>query len=337
MNGLPGPGRYDVASTDLLIIYPTLAAAVRVTKWLDIGAELHLVVAKLTFQTVALVDLGRASCPTGEYVGCDSATTLDLMGVTATASIGAMFHPMRDFSIGLHLRGPVDLMASGTANGTPPAVKPLIISPEDATFETKLPWVLRLGLRYAFVKNGFEHGDVEVDGTYEAWAQAQGDGPKVNIPNLSIFTDITPTVTHHFLDTFSVRIGGAYNLKVGPAVLTFRIGFMFDSAATHYADTRLDFDTGAKYMPAAGVGFRIRGIALNLAYAYIFEPDRDVTNGDIRVINPVNHGSNVSSDQVTLTPVVNNGHYHAETEIVSISLNIAWDEALKRRRVLAYE
>src|SRR5262249_29324471 len=143
----------------------------------------------------------------------------------------------------------------------------------------------RLGARYAFIKDGFEQGDVEVDGTYEAWHDAQGVGSQVKIPSLSIFQDINPTIVHNFRDTFSVRVGGAYNVKLQTGVLNFRLGFFFDSAATHYADTRIDFDTMAKYAPTVGLGYKVRGVHINIAYAYLWSPDRDVTNGDIRVLN----------------------------------------------------
>src|SRR5256885_1334522 len=37
VDGKPGPARYDLTEANLLIVYPTLAAAVRVTPWLDLG------------------------------------------------------------------------------------------------------------------------------------------------------------------------------------------------------------------------------------------------------------------------------------------------------------
>src|SRR5213079_1661001 len=101
--------------------------------------------------------------------------------------------------LGAHVRGPVKIDSSGTVNATAPAAAPQKIDPEPATFSTTLPWVLRLGARLILMKGEeFEAGDLEVDATYENWSGAQGDGPKVNIPNLSIFTDITPTIVHRY-------------------------------------------------------------------------------------------------------------------------------------------
>jgi long-subunit fatty acid transport protein len=336
VGSMPSPSRYDLVSEDLLIFYPTLSAAVRVTKWFDLGVALHLVYGHFNLASVATVDLGRTLCVNAEYQPCDSQTTLDLSGVTATASLGMMFHPLDTLSIGINLRGPASIDATGTVQGTAPAVQMLDVAPESASFHTKLPWVLRAGIRYAFIKDNFEHGDIELDGTYEAWADAQNPGSQINIPSLSIFQDINPTIVHNFQDTYSVRVGGAYNLRLPTGALTFRLGFFFDSAATKYKDTRIDFDTMAKYAPTVGLGYKVRGISLNVAYAYVWSPDRDVTNGDIRIINAVTMGSNLDSKN-QLLPAVNNGHYHAENQILSFSINIAWDEALKKTRKIAYE
>ena len=349
VNGLPSPGRYDFAYANLLIIYPTLAAAVRVTKWLDLGLALHLVVGSFELSNVAFVDLGRGVpgqpgiCPSVEYAPCDSQSIIKASGVSATAALGIMFHPLRTLDkaldVGLNLRGPIYLDATGTASGTPPQVQSTLpIDAMPATFHARLPWVLRAGVRYAFLKDGFERGDVEVDGSYEAWNAVEGDGTKINIPQLSIFSDINPTVTHHYRDTFSVRVGGAYNLQLPTGVLTFRLGFFYDSPATALADTRIDFDTAEKIAPTVGLGYRVRGVSINLAYAYLWSPDRDVSNGDIRPINPVRNGTSGSSEgENVLLPPVNNGHYHANSQILSVSVNVAWDEALKKKRVLTYE
>lgn len=338
VGNLPGPGRYDITDENLLIVFPTLAAAYRVTKWLDIGLALHLAVGSLHFESTALVDLGRGICPTGEAPQCDSYTKLTMSGATATASLGIMLHPIKPLSIGINLRGKVHLDATGTATAIPPATNAALgTDTQPGEFITELPWVLRLGLRYAFMKDGFEQGDVEADGIYEAWHDAQGIGSFVKIPSLSIFQDINPTIIHRFNDTFSARIGGSYNAKLPTGVLSFRLGFYFDSAATHYADTRIDFDTMAKYAPTVGLGYKVRGVALNIGYAYVWSPDRDVTNGNIRVLNAAVNGQPILSNSTEPTPAVNNGHYHAESHILSASINIAWDEALKHERVIHYE
>jgi long-chain fatty acid transport protein len=352
-SGLPSPSRYDVTGVNLLIVFPTLAAAVRATRWLDLGLALQLVYGNFNVSNISFFDLGRGKCPNTEYAPCDAGTKLTTDGVTATAMLGVMAHPIPQLSIGANVRPAIDLNTTGTVHATAPKVQQMTIDPEPASFHTHLPWELRLGVRWAFLKDNFEHGDVELDGTYEAWGQSAeghctrpaavpagapfGCGDQVNIPQLAFFSDINPVVVHNFNDTFSIRMGGAYNLRMphDHGVLTFRLGWYYDSSATSVKDTHLDFDTMAKYGFALGAGFKIRGIQINFAYAYVYEQDRTVTNGDIHSINGVN-GFGQSSTGEPL-PVINNGRYHASTQILSFGLTIAWDELLKKHRVIHYQ
>jgi long-chain fatty acid transport protein len=330
---LPAPSRYDLVSTNLLIVFPTLAASYRVTKWLDLGLALHLAIGTFDIQTVSFTDLGSGKCYSLEFQPCDSLTHITADGFTATAALGIMLHPHRNVDIGINLRGPVEMNASGQLTTPGPATTPLK-DHGDAEFHTHLPWILRFGLRYKFLKDRFEVGDVELDATYEAWNAAEGKGDSLDVPQLTFLSNIHADVAHNYQDTVSVRLGGAYNLKLSSGVLTFRLGAYYDSAATKQKDTRLDFDTMDKWAGTVGLGFLVRGVAINLAYAYVYDPDRNVRNGDLRALNAVNGSTTTTNGML---PVVNNGLYHAATQILSIGLTFAWDELLKKQRVLAYE
>jgi long-subunit fatty acid transport protein len=324
------------------LFFPTVAAAVRLTRWMDLGGELQLAYGTFDLSNVSNVPLNNIICPGSEYGPCDAGTRIQTSGITATGAVGLMFHVQRLVDIGLHVRGPVNLHTTGTvtaslAPNAPRLLAQQMLEPSSASFDTQLPWVVRLGARYIFrsKRDGFEHGDVEVDGVYEAWHGAETPGDHVYIPMLGpFFHDINPTITHNYQDTFSVRLGGAWNARLPVGVFTLRLGGYYESAATKYADTRLDFDTFAKIAGTGGLGYRVRGIGLNIAYAYIFEPDRTVTNGDIHLINGID-GSFALNNQPT--PVVNNGHYHAQTQIVSIGLTVAWEELLGRHRHVYWE
>ncbi len=343
----PSPARYDVLNADLLVIYPTLAAAVRVTKWFDLGLALHLVVGHFDLSNTVFADLGSSACPVPEYPRCDALNHIVTTGFTATASLGMKFTPVPALQIGVNLRGPADIVSTGKLDATPPAANPLIIPQTDVRFSNKLPWALRLGIRYAFLKEGFEQGDIEVDGTYEAWHDAQADGAKIHIDDLFPKGEVDTIVTHNYRDTFGVRLGGAYNARLPKGVLTVRLGFAFDSAATTLPYTRLDFDTGARYIPTVGLGYKVRGVAINIGYAYMFSPDRTVTNGVIPPINPFgvcprgnpDCGIAATSNDARGNPLgpINNGTYTASNMTFSAGITIDWDEALKKTRILKYE
>jgi long-subunit fatty acid transport protein len=328
---VPAPQRYDIVNANLLSFFPTFAAAVRVTKWLDIGLALHLVVGVFDLSNTSITDLGAVLCPNLQSTNCDSTTRIRTNGFSATGGLGMMFHPHRSFDIGFNARLPIVLDTSGTVDATPPPAAQIPLPQDKATFNTRLPPIVKVGLRYKFLgSDDFEHGDIEVDGDWEGWNWAEGEGDKVEIPQLGPFSDIHPVITHNYQDTYSVRLGGAYNIRLPAGVFTLRIGGYFDSAATKYKDTRIDFDTMAKYAGTAGLGYSVRGVTLNVAYAFIWEPDRNVTNGDIQSINGVANGSTNTTEGPT--PVINNGLYHAQNQILSFGLQIAWDELLKKRK-----
>jgi long-chain fatty acid transport protein len=78
---LPSPARYDLVKADLLIVFPTLAAAFRATHWLDLGVALQLVVATFDLENASYSDLGPNLCGNNEYQPCDAPTHLHTSGV----------------------------------------------------------------------------------------------------------------------------------------------------------------------------------------------------------------------------------------------------------------
>jgi hypothetical protein len=287
-------------------------------------------------QNASTLPLITSACPTAEYAPCDVPTRVQTSGVTATAALGVMVHPLRTIDIGVNVRGPVALDTTGNVSNPQidighNADLHLPAQSGAAQFDSHLPWVVRVGLRYRFLAlDGFEGGDVELDGNYEAWGQAEHDGDRLHVDMLGFVKELTADITRHFHDTYGVRLGGAWNVRLGGMVLSFRAGAYFDSAATDASDTRLDFDTMLKVAGTGGVGLRIRGIAINAAYAYVWSPDRDVSNGTVRPIDGFDGSNGVPGG--ALFGVVNNGHYHARTQILSLALTINVDELLGKRR-----
>ncbi len=330
VGGVPSPARYDLVQALPIVVLPTAAAAVRATRWLDVGVALHVAVAKLDLTSVSFTDISKGVCPNVEYQPCDSTNKLSTTGATATAALGLLVHPLRWWAVGVNVRGPIYLDTSGTVQATAPAALPMNIEPAPATFSTNLPWVVRAGTRIIKLRDDdFEVADLEFDATWENWSAAQGDGPKVSIPNLSLFQDIRPTIVHHYHDTFSLRLGASYNVALPAGVLSFRVGGYYDSSATDPKDTRLDFDTLPKIAATFGLGYSVRGFTFNLAYAYVHELDRVVTDGDIAPVNGAQHGASLD-DAGNPLPAVNNGRYHGETHIVSFGVTLRFDELAGR-------
>jgi long-chain fatty acid transport protein len=315
--GAPSPSRYDVIQATSSIILPTVAAAYRVNDWLDVGLAGHYVLGKFDLINVSYVDLG---CPNYEAVTCDTTNHLVMSGSTFTASGGAMLHPASWLDIGLNVRGPISITAQGTATSTTYAGT---ANSGAATFSTSLPPQIRLGARTKFMDGNFEQGDIELDGVYEPWSST-GLGPTVNIPEISGFTNVESVVLHKFLDVYSVRFGGAYNIRTTPdSIFTLRAGGYYESPSTAPADTRVDFNTLEKFAGTIGAGFQYRGIGVNVAYAGIYSPERVVTDGEIRPINPAppSNGGSLDANK-NLLPAVNNGIYNGFIHMIAFGVRV---------------
>jgi long-chain fatty acid transport protein len=332
VGGAPSPARYDVVQARTLVVLPTIAAAYRLSDDIEIGAAFHYVIGSFDLINVSSTDISRALCPNPEFVGCDSQTRVTTSGSSVAASFGAMVHPSDWLAIGANVRTPISLDTSGTVESTtPPAISTQPPSPGTATFSTKLPLVARVGARVIFHDGAFEAGDLELDGTWENWSDAQGKGPTIDIPQVSIFKDVHTTIAHGYGDTYSVRLGGQYNTHALGGILSLRAGGYYDSSATTTATTRIDFNTLEKYAATLGIGLKLGPLKVNVAYAEIFSPERVVTNGTLRPINGSQHGQPVDGNGQPLG-VVNNGVYDSHMRIISAGIEVVFDEVFGSER-----
>jgi long-subunit fatty acid transport protein len=315
--GVPSPSRYDILSANSTIVLPTVGFGWRVSDWLDVGLAGHAVLASFNLSNTAYVDLG---CANVESYKCDTINNLVMSGTTWTASGGAMLHPDSWLDLGINVRGPMTINANGTINSTTFAGTQ---SEGAATLQTSLPWNIRGGARVKFNDGDFEQGDLELDGVYEPWGStANGGNVYVAVPAISGFTNVETTVRNNFQDVFSLRLGGAVNFRTGGSgVFTIRAGTYYESPSTLPADTRLDFNTLAKYAGTFGLGFSYRGVGLNVAFAEIYSPERVVTNGDVAPVNPAQHGQSIDANGNPLPPV-NNGTYDASIQMISFGLRV---------------
>jgi long-subunit fatty acid transport protein len=342
----PSPARYDVVQNDVLVAYPTVAASVRALPWLDVGLALHLVYSSFDISTTSLADaVGRGTaagqCANVEYQPCDARTRLQTTGLSATGSIGLLARPTPNVVVGLNIRGPANVDTSGKVTTTAPRITPNAgFQPSPVTFDTKLPAEVHLGVRYVFRDHEREAGDIEIDGTYEAWRAAQGDGPHVSIPAITAqnpppgvdLTNVDFVTPHHYYDSWSVRVGGAYNLPLGARVdgryahvLTLRAGSYYDAQASEPDYTRLDFDTLPKIAGTLGAGLQIPGFTFNVAYAEIFDVDRTILAGSLAPVNGAEHGASVDPTGAPY-PAVNDGTFSGHSRVVSLGLTVRFDE-----------
>jgi long-subunit fatty acid transport protein len=326
VRGAPAASRYDFIQSRSTLIFPTVAAAYRITPWLDLGLSGHLVLGRFDQTTVSYADVGDA-CKNAEYQPCDSRATLAATATSFGATIGALLRPVPSVALGLTVRTPISLEAQGTLTPESPRIADIQLAPGNVTLSTKLPLMVRLGARYISMDRDFEVWDLEVDGTFEAWSSAQGDGPRIQIPSLGQFKNIDTLVVHGYSNTFGVRAGGAYNFEAFDGIFTMRAGGYFDSAATGFAYTRLDFDTLAKIAGTLGFGYRHGAFGIDVGYAAAASIPRLVGTGqgDVRPVNGSKEGKPLDS-KGELLPAVNEGAYRGFTHILAAGITITFDE-----------
>lgn len=323
----PAASRYDFIQSRSTLVYPTASAAYRVTPWLDLGLSAHLVLANFDQTSVTYADAAAGQCMNAEYQPCDSRNTLVASATTFAGTFGALLRPSADLAFGLSVRTPISITATGVLTPSPPKSAMIDLAPGQAVVTTRLPLIVRAGGRYIKMDGDFEVYDLELDGTYERWGAAQGDGPRLQIPTLGTFRNIDSLIVHGYNDTFSVRLGGAYNFDALDGIFTLRAGGFFDSSATAFQYTRLDFDTLTKIAGTLGFGYRHGAIALDVGYAAVASVPRLVgtDQGNIRPINGTQQGRPVDSNG-DLLPAVNEGAYKGFTNIFSVGLTVTFDE-----------
>jgi len=327
VDGAPSPARYDaVGGTSSVIMFYTGAMAFKLGDSIDIGVAVHAVQATIETRTVSYLDLSQ--CKSSESQQCDGRSDGKSSGWTATGSVGALARLGKGVSAGLNVRGPVLMQTVGEAMTTSPrALGGTLSSPYRVGLRNAFPLVARAGLRKAWTKDRgqTEVADVELDVTYERWSDAQAPGPQALLERLGGKNNVNVSVVHNYVDTFSLRLGGAYNLSSLP--LTLRAGTFYDASATQGADTRVDADTLAKVAGTLGMGLKVGSFGLNIAYAGVYDVPRTVSDGRFRPINAARGGTTNDVNGNPL-PAVNNGAYSGFTHVVSLGVTVEIDKLM---------
>ncbi len=346
VNGLPAPSRYDIAQTNLLIFFPTLAVAYQPHPFIELGFAWQIYYANFDLSNANITPLGKSLCPTPDYAGCDSYGRIRTSGNSFGSSsdvfkdtpyayspglssfgwiFSLMVHPTRWLDIGWAFRPQIDVRTQGTLHPQSPPGQPKL-NDADATFSSTLPAWMKLGARavrrYA---DGTDKYDLELDFVYENWSAERADhvhatGDIFLWKNNTLDAD----VTHQYQDTFGLRLGGAYNFRLNERLRAIaRAGLYWDSAASKDSLTRLDFDTFTKVGLTLGAGLRFPGFTINLAYAYVWSPTRNVADSEVTALSAIN-GTNYSASEPRL--IIGNGRYEPSVHILSLGVTVNFSE-----------
>jgi long-chain fatty acid transport protein len=321
----PGPQRFDLLDENVIVAFPTFAVAWRPLPWLYVGGAFQPAVLHLQEHVDAMAFINARTCPAPEASACAVKAGLNLWDRFApTGMLAALARPVEHVEVGLSARLPLEFNAEGDGATSVVPAFPAEITVNNkpgpgATLKTNLPLVLRFGARYFFGPRDDERGDVELDAVYEGWGRIKTFTSNFNT-NLAT---IDASVPHNYQDAFSLRLGGAYNLRLGAARLALRAGAYYESAAAPEQWSRLDFDAFARIGAAVGAGYKLRGFTINAGFAYVYMPTRTVTNSQVTPIYAL-------FPAPTQTESLN-GVFQSRIWVASLGVTMSLDEVLKRR------
>lgn len=310
-NGLaPAPQRYQVLSTGILVVHPTIAAAVQPLPWLRIGAALQPSIARFTGTTI--VNAFGTQSPAG-----DIQTAADAWGFFFAGNVGVQLSPLPWLTIGAHVHtngGPVALRGRTTATSQFYASDPSrrTVSQFDTEVSLPLPTTVRVGARAASLRAGTVNSpadrdpmhdelfDVELDVSWENSSvldavRTRNSGELEFSPGARFPVTPAAALRRSWRDVVGVRVGGDYN--VIRDVLAIRAGFAWEQGAQtgprvwqrqvteSNPDAGIDTTAYDNINLSLGASVRWRWFTVDVAYQHSFVANNIVDNGRATIVS----------------------------------------------------
>jgi long-chain fatty acid transport protein len=251
------PHRYGLLKNDILVFYPSLAAAYDFDKYIQVGAVFQLVVSNFKFAQVVYSGLSTPSRIADENGYFDNVASVDLNGdVTTTSVLGVMIRPIDQLSFGVSVRPELPIMARGKMTiEQGEAARALGATVTDANgvectdassqCNANFPVVLPLEIRVGLSAKPIPMLTLNADFVYQGWSALkefvlEPQGVALNIgsnPPQKLADIHSPK---KWYDTYSARFGAAVNLGKWVPV-TLHLGFMYESGAMPDDLINLDF------------------------------------------------------------------------------------------------
>ena len=338
-----GGSRYMLTERDVQILYYDLSVAWKYNDIFGLGVSLQwvdLAALKLGLVVDGSPIQGMANPVQSDYDMLVKIEGTDHVGFSGI--VGAWFRPTSFLELGVSSRVvPVKLKADCDISVTPlvlnvdepPEMTRNGESANDVTLSMTLPIMARFGVRYIHKKEDKEIFDLEADFVYEAWHQTKnytinGDGLEISVIGQAVSVDRI-VIPKNWKDTYSVRIGGDYN--VIPERFTLRAGGFYESAATDPKYAYVDFYSGHRLGASLGASVMFYGFDISLSYTYVFEFPFKIseTEGKVYQQAPGSSCGAPYTDTIDCnehylgqpSPVVNAGTYVSNYHLASVSVS----------------
>jgi long-subunit fatty acid transport protein len=325
-----GYTRYTLIDRDMLEFYYGATVAYRFRNWIAVGASLQGVSAGVKQSLAMSADPGGSEAP--DY---DIVTELDVVQhFIPSANFGLWTNPWGGLQFGASYQMGRKVRATGPITITPQqglvedffendlaAIE--VADDASATVEFDLAPIIRVGAQYA-------HGDlmdVELAFVYEQWSSydhvhvaTEGVGLSVVGGDVEPFEPIVQP--KDWQDAWSIRLGNEWHLM--DDLLHVRGGAFYETSAIPNETHSVELVDGNKIGFGAGVGAKFFGTRLDVGYSLIHVLQRNI--GDESIVFADNQAPPIYADQQEPRTRVAMGTYDANFHVLTVALNIAFDE-----------
>ena len=303
-----GGQRWMLTKMDALMLFYSFAAAYGVEDKFGIGVTAQIVHQPST--TLSLVvdgDNGAALAP--YYKGAEIESTLKLSAPPSfSAIVGGWWRPVENIEVGVsgrvipvNLNGAGDFTIADTPTGAQFTDAQLKVLGSSAALQLVLPATAHVGIRYRGLdKRGMvdlsegatpgaapskpvERWDIELDFAYEAWSMLKDFNVQLQ-GQIQLFAKADAqdvTVAKRWKDTYSLRLGGSYNLPNLP--IGFMAGSFVETGAVPANYENLDFPSYNRLGVNGGVKVKAGPVDITAAYSHVFQETRTVDEASAKV------------------------------------------------------
>lgn len=237
-----------------------------------------------------------------------------------TGQVGAIFIPNSMVRVGASFQLPTWVRTAATIKTRMPAAPVFEKAKQEgeaADLAFELPWNVNVGVEGRFIDNL----RIEAGFKYEGWSMHDAirvEPDHIALKNVVGFPEsyyIPPvSLTRGFKDSFSVRVGGEYELNLLGKRWSTLAGFTYESSAIpdEYLSV-LTLDAG-KVTTALGVALHVGSFRFDLTYAHVFASEVTVDPRVARVaqVSPVKANPSQNPDYI------NGGIYNQRTNVIGL-------------------
>lgn len=327
--------RFTLIERDLLEAYYGVTAAYRFRNWIAIGASLQGVSAGVNQHIKMSADLYGSEVPSSD-IGVHINTMTHFI---PSANFGVWSSPLPGLEVGgsvqlgrsVQARGPIALESFGEDvqalidSGT----VEIIENNPTALTAFELPPFYRAGVKYGMqdLWDGLFGFELEADFVYEQWStydhvylRTDGLAMKVGSGEPEPLEPIVQP--KDWMDAWSVRFGGEVNFL--DEMFALRSGVYYETDAIPTTTYAVDLLNGQQVGVGVGGSVKLWGTRLDVGYGHVFMFDRVV--GDESIVHAETIKQPGGHDDPRTRVAM--GRYSTSYDVVSVALNVAFDEML---------